>query len=492
MDPQRQIIEDGAVAIKDGMIFDVGTTAELEQQYPNTKEKVDCNYKLILPGFIDVHSHAGHCMTRTLAYDTPAHWMPILTELYHQNTRDEFWYKEGLLAAVERLKFGVTTGVSVMSNSQRSDSAQLVLNHTQGYLDVGIRDIVAVGPSNPPYPRKFTRFNEGKREESYLDLDDLLQGAEDTVAAVLAKNDERAKAFIAPFVLIGSVDSSSITPPDVAPQLTEHDIYRMKSIQEISKKFNVRIHTEAFGGMIRMAAQSEYALLGENIHLHHCLGLSTDEVKILAETKTNVSSSPGAYQLINRCPVPELMEAGVNVAVATDGTAPSFSFDIINAARKVQLAHQVALRDRYYLPPGKMLEMITIDAAKAIGMENEIGSIEVGKKADIITINMNQPHLTPQFMPVHKLMLYATGHDVDNVWVGGKILMKDRVTLTVDEYEVIREAHKESMETIKRGGFEEFLKPCDTFWGGTRMYTKENRLSKYKKDKGEWQFETMP
>ncbi len=476
MDPQRRILEDGAVAIEGDRIAAVGPTDELMRTYPHAEKVIDCRKKLILPGFVDVHSHAGHCMLKGLAYDTPTNWMPILTNLYHQNTTDEFWHKEGRLAALERLKFGVTCGVCVMSNAQRSDDPIFAINHAKGYSEVGIREIVAVGPSNPPYPRKFTRFTGSERREQMYTLDALLEGADAAIGAVNHTADDRIRAFAAPFVLVGSVNGSGITPPDEAPVLTDTDRYRSRRIREIAAKHHTRIHTEAFAGMIRLAATDENALLGPDVHLHHCLGLTIDEMMILAKTKTNVSSSPGAFQLANRCPVPELIGMGVNVAIATDGTSPGMSFDLIEAARKIHLAHQVALRDRFYLPLGKVLEMITIDAAKAIGWDDELGSLEVGKKADVITLNMDQPHLTPNFMPVHKLLLYAAGQDVDNVVVNGRLLMEDRKVRSVDEKQIMADAEEEAITTIRRAGAEKYLKPCDTFWNNCRVYCNEKRF----------------
>lgn len=476
MDPQRRILADGAVAVENGRIAAVGPTEELMERYPDAEKVMDCRKKLILPGFIDVHSHAGHCMLKGLAYDTPTNWMPILTHLYHQNTTDEFWYKEGRLGALERLKFGVTCGVCVMSNAQRSDDPVFAINHAKGYSEVGIREIVAVGPSNPPYPRKFTRFVNGQRREQMYTLDALLEGADAAIGALNHTSNDRIRAFMAPFVMVPSVNGSGFTPPDVAPVLTDLDRYMTKRAREIASKHHTRIHTEAFGGMIRLAAHDENALLGPDVHLHHCLNLTIDEMMILAETKTNVSSSPGAFQLANRCPVPELIGMGVNVAIATDGTSPGMSFDLIEAARKLHLAHQVALRDRFYMPLGKVLEMITIDAAKAIGWDNEIGSLEVGKKADIITLNMNQPHLTPNFMPVHKLLLYGAGQDVDNVIVDGRLLMENRAVQSVSEEEIMVAAEEEAIATIRRAGAEKYLAPCDTFWGNCRVYCDTKRF----------------
>lgn len=114
--------------------------------------------------------------------------------------------------------------------------------------------------------------------------------------------------------------------------------------------------------MIHLAIQDkENALLGPDVHLQHCRGVSFDEARILAETGTNVSASPGFGQVHARTPITELLEMGATVAISTDGTSPSTSFDMFQAMRKTQFVHRNALRDYYYLPPGKLLEMITID-----------------------------------------------------------------------------------------------------------------------------------
>jgi len=475
MDRERRMLENGAVLIDGDRIIEIGNSNDLVLKHHDVDKIIDCSNKLVLPGFIDAHAHAGHSLFKALAYDSVSYWMKIMTEVYHNNTTDEFWYVEARLAALERLKFGVTCGLSVLSNSQRSDNPTISINNAKGYSEVGVRQIIAVGPSNPPYPRKFTRFVENSRKEIYLDFDDLMIGTEESIKATNHSYEDMIRTFVAPFVLLTSTNQSGVTDPDIATNLSTHDKYMMKSIREMAKKHRTRIHTEAFGGMIRLAIKDENALLGPDVHLQHCTGISYDEVKILAETKTSVSSSPSAGQLINRCPVVELMEFGANVAISTDGTSPAVSFDMINAARKTQLVHQGALRDRFYLPPGKLLEMITIDAAKAIGWDDEIGSLEVGKKADLITIDMNQPHLTPSFMPVHKLILYSNGNDVCDVIVDGKIRMESREVLTVNESEIILEANKESRETIKRAKLEKYMEPSDEFWGSTRMYLNTNR-----------------
>ncbi len=196
----------------------------------------------------------------------------------------------------------------------------------------------------------------------------------------------------------------------------------------------------------------ESAILGPNVHLQHCIGLSLEEVDILAETGTSMTHSPGG-----RAPVIEMMQRGVNVAITTDGAAPWATFDLLHAAKLAQLAHRWRNQDAYLLPPGKLFEMITVDAAKALGMQDEVGSLEVGKKADVTIVNLRKPHLVPNWMVIHRLVLQAVGQDVETVIVDGKLLMEDKRVLTVDVDAVLAEAEAQSWAVVKRGGLESHL-----------------------------------
>lgn len=476
VDPNRRIIENGAVVVKDDRILDIGPSDSIIAEYGSAATIIDGRRKMILPGLIDVHGHAGHSMLTMLGYATRSNWMPLMTHIYHHNTKDDFWYYEGKLAALTRMKYGTTCGLSVMTNCQRSDDPILGINHSNGYAEVGIREIVAIGPSNPPFPINITRVDgSGNKRETYLSFDELMKGAEDTIVAINHAHNDLIRAFIAPFVMVTSVNPSCPTTPDVAIQLDEHDRYMMKCVREVAKRQNTRIHTEAFGGMIRMVQDDPNTLLGPDVHVQHCTGITTYEARILADSHTHVSSTPDAEQLIQRCPVPELMDMGVNVAISTDGTCPSNTFDLIEVARRTQLVHQAALRNSYYLPTGKLLEMITIDAARAIGWDNEIGSLEIGKKADIITVDLNQPHLSPNSMSLQKWIYMGSGRDVDHVMVNGKMVMKDRKALQVEENTIMQQADAVFNDTIERSHAEEFIQPSDTFWGSTLMSLKKER-----------------
>ena len=131
--------------------------------------------------------------------------------------------------------------------------------------------------------------------------------------------------------------------------------------------------------------------------------------------------------------------------------------------------HRTHYRDPRYMPPGKVLEMVTIDAARALGLETEIGSLEVGKKADLILVDLAKPHLYPLNMPVPRLTNFATGADVDTVIVDGHVLMERRQVKSLDEAEVLDAAQRETELMLDRTGLRGLLEIPPGFWGKSRF-----------------------
>ena len=466
IDADRRIIRNGAVAIDGGRIVAVGTTDELELRYP-ARKTVDCRGKAILPGLIDAHGHGGHSLIKTIGADTPTFWMRIVTPSYFHFTTPEYWYADGLISALERLRFGVTTGVSVMGSMPRSDDPRIGNNHAKAYSQVGVREVVCTGPCAPPWPHAASWWDSGHREERMFTFDEAMAGAEAVVETWHGGANDRIRVFVTPFTLITSLDPSNPTSADAATTLSEHDRLQSRRVRELAARYQTRIHTDAFAGMVRLAAKDEWALLGPDVHIQHLRGISLQEIQILAETGTHATHAASSGQAGGRCPVPELMQAGVNVAITTDGTAPKVSFDLFQAVRRAQTVHQLMSRDMFLLPPGKLLEMITIDAARALGWDDEIGSLEAGKKADVAIVNMRQPHLTPDIMVVHRLIYEAVGNDVDTVIVDGQILLEDRKVLTVDEAGALDLGQEECLKLIERAGLQSHLH--EPGWGKLRL-----------------------
>ncbi len=466
IDPERRILLDGAVAIDGGKIVAVGPSDELAHQY-QARKTIDCKGKAVLPGLIDAHGHGGHSLIKTIGADTPTFWMRIVTPTYFHFTTPEYWYADGLVSALERLRFGVTCGVSVMGSMPRADDPRIGNNHAQAYSEVGVREVVCTGPGAPPWPHPVSYWDSGTRERRDVSFDEVLAGTEAVIETWHHGANDRIRVFVTPFTIITSLDPSNPTTADVATTLTEHDLLQSRRVREIAARWKTRIHTDAFAGMVRLAAKDEWALLGPDVHIQHLRGISLQEVEILAQTGTHATHAASSGQAGGRCPVPELMQAGVNVAITTDGTAPKVSFDLFQAMRRAQMVHQLMSRDMFLLPPGKLLEMVTIDAAKALGWDDEIGSLEVGKKADVIVVDMRQPHLTPNIMVVHRLIYEAVGQDVETVIVDGTILMENRKVLSVNESDALDLGQEETLKIIERAGLQSHL--TEPGWGKLRL-----------------------
>ena len=155
--------------------------------------------------------------------------------------------------------------------------------------------------------------------------------------------------------------------------------------------------------------------------------------------------------------------------LGSDGSAPDRSYDMFRHMFQATRYHRFYFRDPNVLPAGKVLEMATIDAAKALGMEKEIGSLEAGKKADVILLDWFKPHMVPMNMPVYRVVYFAEGTDVATVIVDGKVLMRDRKVLTVNEEQILTRAQQQADLAIKRSGLESLTAMPAGFWGKTKL-----------------------
>ena len=460
VDQERRLIEDGGLAISGDRIVDIGVADEMVQRHAG-KRVIDCRGKLVIPGLIDAHGHAGHALIRSIAADTNSMWMRVVTPTYYHYVTRDFWYADGLVSGMERLRAGVTTGASIITSMPRADDPVFAINHARAYSELGLREIVCVGPSGLPWPHPVTRWESGQAERRQISFEEMIEGSEAVIETLNGSADGRIKVFLTPFTIVPSVEPSNASSPDQAVNLTEGDRMQARRVREVARKWGVRIHSDAFAGQIRMAYQDrENALLGPDVHLQHCWGISHDEIDILAETGTRVTHAPPGRST----PVLEMMSKGIRVAITSDGASPSRHFDMLQTARLAQFTqHLLHNHDRYLLPPGKILEMITIDAAHVLGMEDEIGSLEVGKKADIAIIDMRKPHLMPNWMPVHRLVQQVLGSDVDTVIVNGELLMEEGKILRGDLDAALAFGQQEALALVKRAGLEAHMH--DPGWG---------------------------
>jgi cytosine/adenosine deaminase-related metal-dependent hydrolase len=457
MDPDRRVLRGGAIGIQDGRIIAVEADAS---DLPAARETIDASGTIVLPGIVDTHGHAGHSLTRGFGEGaSDGGWMHIVETIYFQASDPWFWEAESRLAALERLRFGITTSVSMTGSSPRIDDAKYAVAASTGYRELGLRHIVAAGPPYGPWPNVYTeQMPDGSKRTHTVDFDRAIAVTAEALEAIRAFDNPLLRFYVGPSVISPSAD------PDDALTRTQ-----VNAVQDLVERYDAGLHTHAFAGQVAAAHAIRPEILGPHACLAHCAGITADEIAIMADTGTSASSGPLTHAYVTaRFPVIEALDAGVNVVFSTDGSAPDRSFDLIDQARIGVQLQRVHFNDSTLLPAGKALGMITIDAAKALGMQDEIGSLETGKRADVTIVDARQPHLAPEILAPLRVIGHASGQDVTTVIVDGKVLMRDRIVAGVDQDAILDDAHQALLATWERTGFGDIEAQHPDTWHGVR------------------------
>ncbi len=454
MNEKREIITNGAIATKEERIIFVGKDEDAEAI--EAKKVIDGSNHLMLPGLIDTHAHAGHGLTKSLGEGgVEDGWGQMMEHIYYRSSTDEFWYHEAKLTGLEKLQFGVTTGVSMLGSSPRYDDIRFVDAHVNGMKDIGIRDVVCVGTPNPPFPKHFRIFENEKVVDEYkLGFKASFEITEEVVKKYNNTNDGLTYAYPGPS-FIGKRDSLSL----------EENILINKKMNDIALKHNTQLHGHSYAGDIKFLAEHVPEVLGSHVFTAHVTGISDEEVKIIANSGVHVCSGPATNAYIrSRCPVIEIIDEGGSVTFCTDASAPDRNYDLLPKLRIGYRLHRSFFNDDTLLTPGKLLGMITIEAAKALGMDDKIGSIEQDKLADIIMINLDKPHLYPLWLTPLRAVHQASGADIDTVIVNGKLKVENYNFVDLDQEQILKNAQNEAMKMIKRAGLSDKLNLPKSFW----------------------------
>ncbi len=463
MDEARRVIEDGAVAITGDRIAAVGPRPEVEAEHGAAATIIEAKGRAILPGLIDGHAHAGHALVKTMGGGDSAAWSEACRIIYTTASPPSFWRAEARLAARERLRNGVTTGVSLLGGGDsimRVDDPAHGEAHAAGVGEIGIRAIVAVGPTRPPHPRPYAAWDGPRRTDYPVSFE---QQAE-VIGTLIERLHGTQHGRTAIATLMPVYREAKHDPVQVA--LIER---QGRIVRDLGRKAGTLFHQDGHQkGSIAMAERM-FGLNGPDAFYSHCTDLTEEDIDSAARTGVAIVHNPTAIaQVRGRCPVPLLLDRGVTVMIGSDGTAPDRGTDMFRHMVMCARLHQRAARDERLMPPGKLLEMITADAARGLGMQTEIGSLEPGKKADVITVDLATPHAYPPNMPVHRLVFFAGGADVRDVVVDGRILMRERVVPGVDETEVLAAAAAEAEAMLDRSGLRALI-ACDPGWGRVRL-----------------------
>jgi len=454
MNEKRDIIYDGAIATKNEKIVFVGNVNDTHNF--EAQKVIDGKNHLVLPGLIDTHAHAGHGLTKSLGEGgVEDGWDQMMEHIYYRSTTDDFWYQEARLTGLEKLQFGVPTGVSMLGSSPRYDDMRFVDAHVKGMSEIGIRDFVCIGTPNPPFPKHFRIIENEKIVDEYkLGFEDSFEITREAVKKHNNTNNGLTFACPGPS-FIGKRDELTL----------EENILINKTMNDIAKEFNTQLHGHSYKGDIEFLAEHVPEVLGDHVFTAHVTGITEREIDILAEKGVNVCSGPATNAYIRaRCPVIEILDKGGSVTFCTDASAPDRNYDLLPKLRIGYRLHRSFFNDDTLLTPGKLLSMVTIEAAKALGLEDKIGSLEENKLADIIMINLDKPHLYPLWLTPLRAVHQASGADIDTVIVNGVIKVKDYKFIDIDEKSVLESAQNEAMKMIKRANLEDKLNLPEDFW----------------------------
>ncbi len=413
MDGARRVIKDGAIATDQGAILAVGPRTEIAAAYRAT-QTLDAGGGLIIPGLINTHGHAPMVLFRGVADDLKLmDWLQNYIFPAEKNNVTAAFVKAGAeLAALEMIRSGTTTFVDMYYFEQQvaeaCDAAGLrgVLGET--FIDFPAPDNKTI-PEAAAYTETFLKRWAGHpRVVAAVAPHSTYLASPDTLKAAKALADR----FGAP-ILIHVSESAD----------------EQKTVKERYGKTPTE-HLRDLG------------FLRKGVVGAHGIWLTDGDRKILRDADVGIAHCPQSNMKLasGAAPVRQMLDEGLRLGLGTDGAASNNDLDMFEEmATAAFLAKHVA-GDPTVAPAAKVLEMATLGGARALGMEDRIGSLEAGKRADIVVVDVRAPRMTPLYDPVSHLVYVAKGADVRHVVVEGRVIMRDRAVLTLDERAVIARA----------------------------------------------------
>jgi 5-methylthioadenosine/S-adenosylhomocysteine deaminase len=416
MNETRTVYEDGAIAVQGDTIVAVGSRNELEAKYV-ASQTVDARGKLLLPGFINGHTHVPMTLFRGLHDDVTLNdWLyKYIFPAEKKNVDEEFVRWGTRLAAAEQIRGGVTTFADMyyfedaVAEETKSAGMRGVLGET--FIDFPAPDNKSEAEMLG-YTEKFLKKWQG---------DPLIHAA------------------VAPHSIY---TCSQKTLQDAAALARKYQAPILIHTGEMKKEWD---DSERQNGMSPVQYLNKIGILGPDVVSAHCIYVDEADQKTLAQRQVGCVHNPSSNMMLASgvAPVAAMRTAGVAVGLGTDG--PAGSNNDLDLMEEMDLAAKLAKitkLDPLALNAKAVVEMATIEGARALHMEKEIGSLEAGKKADFIIISLDEPNAVPMYDLYAQLAYALKGSDVETVVIGGRVVMRDRKLLTVKEEEVMAKARE--------------------------------------------------
>ncbi|MBI5577562.1 MAG: amidohydrolase [Deltaproteobacteria bacterium] len=412
--PTFDIIPGGWIGIAGDRILALGPGPG-QAGRPAARLVIDARGGIVMPGLVNTHTHLPMTLLRGLADDLPLGvWLNEYIFPAERTVITPESVRWGtLLACAEMALAGTTTcGDGYFYEDAAAEAAN----------DFGLRAVLGQGVIDFPAPG--------------------VSGAEQslTAAGEFARRWLHRTNTIVPSVFCHSPYTCSADTLCRAKRLCDDlGLLFQIHVAETQGEFD---HTRSIHGVSPIAYLERLGLLDERTLLVHCVRVDDEDIALIARRNAKVSHNPESNMKLAAgvAPVPQMLAAGITVGLGTDGCASNNDLDLFQTMDLTAKLHKLVRRDPTVLPAEAVIRMATIDGARALGLEREIGSLAPGKQADLILIDTRKPHLTPIYHPASAVVYAATGADVDTLMVAGRLLVQNRRLLTVDLNQILSHA----------------------------------------------------
>ena len=418
---QKAFIENGALAVKDGRITFVGKSFPARGIVAEVN--IDAKGKVALPGLINCHTHVPMTIFRGLAEDKPLNvWLKETIWPLEARLKPEDIYNGALLGCLEMIKGGTTCFADMYFHEDEVAKA-VEKSGLRGVLGEGV---IEAGNRVQGEKMLARSVSFAKRFRDYAD--------------------GRVSAMLAPHAVYSCSLELLLKVGEKASQLGVGLHLHLGESEAMLREF------EKKNRLSEVEFLNKIGLLNERVLAAHCINLSEKDMHVLSDRKVNAAYVPVANMKLglSAAKVKDLITLGVNVSLGTDGPASNNSLDLFETMKTGALLQKHAYLDPTVLPAYEALKMATLNGARAVGLEKDVGSLEVGKKADVILVDLAKPHLTPLHDIYSTIVYSARAADVDTVIVDGKILMQNRQVRSLDEQAVMEKARKTAYDLLSR------------------------------------------
>ncbi len=413
-------ITDGAVLVRDGKIADIGPSEMLKMRYPQ-EEVQDFGLAAVMPGLIDLHTNLEKSVLRGIVTDRPyASWL-LAVAAHSTDLETSDWYDSAILGGLDALSAGITTIADITSTGASCEAAQKLGLRAIIYREVGVMD------KNRIDHAMYMAENEIDEWQGSVDADRIRVGI--APAAVYANH---------PLVFKRVSECATRKDIPVAIRLAgSREEYNF--VMYGSSMFSVHVMDDAKRGYVEIppwlptgVTPVRYALNwgafeSPNVLVIHAIHVDDDDIGKLKEYGVSICTCAHANAQLGMgvAPLDAFLRAKLNVGLGTDSPAATDSTDILSEMRTSMLIHR-AMDTRRFLDSTTMLELATIDGARALGLDDETGSLEVDKCADIIAVDLSSSHQVPGSNPISAVVNTCSASDVLMTMVNGKVLYEKK------------------------------------------------------------------